>query len=152
MYHNGNHLTLSEQSNENFQSTEKIILHAYFRSSHGRCSVRKGILRNFTKFTGKHLCQRPAKFLGILFLQNTSGRLLSVTFFDTGLFVSFRYLKTMVCLENKDPVTREEFDSSRVTGSLFSRHNGLINGSVNTELCVPLNYVYCVPFFVLILL
>ena len=22
-----------------------------------RCSVRKGVLRNFTKFTGKHLCQ-----------------------------------------------------------------------------------------------
>ena len=27
------------------------------RSSHWRCSVRKGILRNFAKFTGKHLCQ-----------------------------------------------------------------------------------------------
>ena len=27
------------------------------RSSHRRCSVRKGILRNFAKFTGKHLCQ-----------------------------------------------------------------------------------------------
>ena len=27
------------------------------RSSHQRCSVRKGALRNFTKFTGKHLCQ-----------------------------------------------------------------------------------------------
>ena len=27
------------------------------RSSHQRCSVRKGILRNFAKFTGKHLCQ-----------------------------------------------------------------------------------------------
>ena len=27
------------------------------RSSHQRCSVRKGLLRNFTKFTGKHLCQ-----------------------------------------------------------------------------------------------
>ena len=25
------------------------------RSSHLRCSVRKGVLRNFTKFTGKHL-------------------------------------------------------------------------------------------------
>ena len=23
-----------------------------------RCSVTKGVLRNFTKFTGKHLCQR----------------------------------------------------------------------------------------------
>ena len=28
-----------------------------FRSSHRRCSVRKGVLRNFAKFTGKHLCQ-----------------------------------------------------------------------------------------------
>ena len=28
-----------------------------FRSSHQRCSMKKGVLRNFTKFTGKHLCQ-----------------------------------------------------------------------------------------------
>ena len=27
------------------------------RSSHPRCSVRKGVLRNFAKFTGKHLRQ-----------------------------------------------------------------------------------------------
>ena len=73
------------------------------QSSHQRCSMKKGVLRNFTKFTGKHLCQslffnkvaglRPAtlltkrlwhrcfpvnlvKFLRTLFLQNTSGRLL----------------------------------------------------------------------------
>ena len=26
-------------------------------TSHQRCSVRKGVLRNFAKFTGKHLCQ-----------------------------------------------------------------------------------------------
>ena len=25
-------------------------------SSHWRCSVRKSVLRNFVKFTGKHLC------------------------------------------------------------------------------------------------
>ena len=30
---------------------------AKFRSSHRRCSVRKSVFRNFTKFTGKHLCQ-----------------------------------------------------------------------------------------------
>ena len=73
------------------------------RSSHRRCSTRKGVVRNFAKFTGKDLCQslfcnkvtglRPAtllkkrlwrrcfpvnfaKFLGQLFLQNTPGRLL----------------------------------------------------------------------------
>ena len=27
------------------------------RSSRRRCSVRKGVLRNFAKFRGKHLCQ-----------------------------------------------------------------------------------------------
>ena len=33
------------------------------------CSVRKGVLRNFTKFTGKHLCQSLFfnKFAGIIF-------------------------------------------------------------------------------------
>ena len=30
---------------------------AKFRSSHRRCPVRKGVLRNFAKFTRKHLCQ-----------------------------------------------------------------------------------------------
>ena len=29
----------------------------WVKSSHRRCSVRKGVLRNFAKFTGKHLCQ-----------------------------------------------------------------------------------------------
>ena len=29
------------------------------RSSHRMCSVRKGVLRNFSTFTGKHLCQGP---------------------------------------------------------------------------------------------
>ena len=28
----------------------------YFKSSHWMCSVRKGVLRNFAKFKGKHLC------------------------------------------------------------------------------------------------
>ena len=72
------------------------------RSSHRRCSVEKGVLRNFAKFTGKHLCQRLffnkvaglrpatllkkklwhwcfsvnfAKFVRAPFLQNTSRRL-----------------------------------------------------------------------------
>ena len=73
------------------------------RGSHQRCSMKKGVLRNFIKFTGKHLCQSLffnkvaglrlstllkkrllhrcfpvnfGKFLRTLFLQNISGRLL----------------------------------------------------------------------------
>ena len=80
-----------------------VFLECSYRSSHRRCSVRKDVLRNFEKFTGKHLCQslffnkvvglRPAtllkkrlwhrcfpvnfaKFLRTPFLQNTSGWLL----------------------------------------------------------------------------
>ena len=62
------------------------------KSSHRRCSVKKGLLINFVKFPGKHPC-RPAnllknrlwhrcfpvsfaKFLRICFLQNISGRML----------------------------------------------------------------------------
>ena len=73
------------------------------RSSKQRCSIQKGVLKNFSKFTGKRLCQsffinkvtglRPvtslkkrlwhrcflvnlAKFLRTPSLQNTSGRML----------------------------------------------------------------------------
>ena len=34
-------------------SWEKVLI----RSSHRRCSIKEGVLRNFSKFTGKHLCQ-----------------------------------------------------------------------------------------------
>ena len=30
---------------------------SWFRSSHQRRSIKKGVLKNFAKFTGKHLCQ-----------------------------------------------------------------------------------------------
>ena len=30
-----------------------------FRSSRREVFYKKGVLRNFTKFTGKHLCQSP---------------------------------------------------------------------------------------------
>ena len=29
----------------------------WFRSSHQRCSIKKSVLKKFTKFIGKHLCQ-----------------------------------------------------------------------------------------------
>ena len=37
-----------------------------YRSSNRRCSVRKGVLRNFAKFTEKHLCQ-------VLFFDKVAG-------------------------------------------------------------------------------
>ena len=37
-------------------SVDTLADTATVRSSHWGCSVRKGVLRNFAKFTGKHLC------------------------------------------------------------------------------------------------
>ena len=73
------------------------------RSSHRRCSIKKGVLKSFSKFKGKYLYQSlffPAtllknrlwhrcfpvnseNFLRIPFLQNTSGRLLLWRLFQT---------------------------------------------------------------------
>ena len=96
-------------------------MHLLYRSSHQRCSVRKGVLRNFTKFTGKHLYQsyyfnkvagiRPAtllkktlwhrfftvnfaKFLKTPFLQNSSGRLLLYVTKNSGTSTSHHQLLT----------------------------------------------------------
>ena len=85
----------------------KVLGCTCYRSSHRRYSIKKGVLKSFAKFTGKHLCQglffnevvglRPAtlskkrlwhrcflvnfaKFLRTSFLQNTPGRLLLLLF------------------------------------------------------------------------
>ena len=87
-----------------------------YRNSLPEVFCRKGALRNFSKFTGKHLCQSLyfnkvsglraetllkkrlwhrcfpvnfAKFLRIPFLKNTSGRLLLNTLFAS----DYRWLK-----------------------------------------------------------
>ena len=42
----------------NFHAVFQIVIEKdMFRSSHRRCSVTKGVLRNLAKFTGKPLCQ-----------------------------------------------------------------------------------------------
>ena len=38
-----------------FKSFLKVMV--IYRRSHRRCSIRKGVLKNFAKFTGKHLCR-----------------------------------------------------------------------------------------------
>ena len=42
------------------KSKEELYQSYNYKSSHPRCSVRKDALRNFTKFTGKHLWQSLA--------------------------------------------------------------------------------------------
>ena len=106
------------QKNPMSQFWEKL-----FRSRHQRCSAKKGALRNFAKFTGKHLRQclffnkvadlRPAtllrkrlwrrsfpvnfvKFLRTPFLQDTSGRLLLAVYRPTDIMTYWQVV-------SKDP-------------------------------------------------
>ena len=46
------------QINSNFLIIERIISTTISRSSHPEVFCEKGVLINFTKLTGKHLCQR----------------------------------------------------------------------------------------------
>ena len=80
-----------------------------FRSNHQRCSIEKGVLENFTKFTGKHLFQVGSfikkrfwhrcspvnfvKFLRTPFSQNTSRWLLKVLDMPTVTSTNYRPLE-----------------------------------------------------------
>ena len=91
------------QWNTDDSLSQSIIFGPLFRSSRPEVFCKKSVLKNFTKFTGKHLCQRLffnkvaglraatllkkrhwqrcfpvnfTKFIRTPFLQNTSGRLL----------------------------------------------------------------------------
>ena len=75
------------------------------RSSHRRCSVKRGVLRNFMKFTGKYLCLRfffnfikkqslaqmfscdSCKISNKPLLQNTSRRMLLLFWQNNSLYV-----------------------------------------------------------------
>ena len=69
-----------------------------FRSSHRRCSVRKVVLRNFAKFTGKHLCQslffNKAAGWGMCFPVNFCE---ISTFFKTNFFKEQHWGTTSLC-------------------------------------------------------
>ena len=112
-----------------FISSEKSAFTAcqhFFRSSRPEVLNKKGVARNFTKFTGKHLCQsiffnkvanlRPAtllnmrlwhkcfpvnfmKFIRTPFLQNTSGRLLLFLLLSRLLIFIFAKYSLLVFLK-----------------------------------------------------
>ena len=98
---------------------------AQVRSCHQSCSIIKGVLRNFTKFTGKHLCQSLffnkdtglrsatlfkkslwrrcfpvnfAKFFRTPFLQNTSERLLLTFRYNSPIKKNLSDVSTTGCL------------------------------------------------------
>ena len=61
----------------------KLYVYGKNRSSHRRCSLRKGILRNIPKLTGKHLCQS-------LFLNKVAGLVFFGEFCEISKNTSFQ--------------------------------------------------------------
>ena len=47
---------LYDGRNRKIFSNKNVFFFKTFRRSQMRCSVKKGILKKFTNFTGKHLC------------------------------------------------------------------------------------------------
>ena len=84
-----------------------------YKISFQRCSVRKGVLRNFPKFTGKYLCQslfftcahrcfpvmNYVKLLRTRFLQNTSGYLLLFLIFIVNCLANLLTLKVAALMQ-----------------------------------------------------
>ena len=114
------------------------------RNNHQRCSVRKGVLKNFEKFTGKHLCQslhfnkiealRSAtllkkrlwhscfpvnfpKFLRTPFLQNISGRLL----LNAVKLVPVKFQK-----QQYTPIPNKAKQNSKISYYLLHQHKSVL--------------------------
>ena len=66
-----------------FEHKTKVERSTNIRSSHRRCSVKKGVFKNFPNFTGKHLCQS----LFLIKLQAFRQAILLKRGSNTGLFL-----------------------------------------------------------------
>ena len=89
-----------------------LTIFSKITSSRPKVLCKKGVLRNFSKFTGKHLCLRPTdllkkrlwhrcfpvnftKFLRTPFSQNASGRLLLYMLMNVYEFFKFSSLESI---------------------------------------------------------
>ena len=82
----------------------KVIKKNYvYGNSHWRCSVRKGVLRNFAKSTGKHLCQS-------LFFNKVAGL---GQFFISILHVGYLLMKARVMIGLLEPIAEVYLEPSQ---------------------------------------
>ena len=124
-----------------------VLQTVLFRSSRSEVFYKKGALRSFAKFTGKHLCQSLwhrcfpvnfAKILWALSLQNISGGCFLVL--CSKIPVSSCYCRYLVCVNLEAGVQRcsiritvqrilEDFQEKPEVGSYFIKvaEWGLIN-------------------------
>ena len=102
------------------------LAHETSRSSHRGCSVKKGVLRNFTKCTGKHLCQslffnkvkglRPAT----LFKKRLRHRCFPVNF---AKFLRTSFLQNTPASEHLPKISIYSVDKSNISQRLKNTYN-----------------------------
>ena len=134
----------------------KVVLfsesHSFYRSSHRRCSVKEGVLRNFAKNTGKYLCES-------LFFNNVAGlcnfikkealaQVFSCEFceiFKTPFFkehiwqLLILFLAEMVPLNEKHSLQCKHLLSVEAAVDLFTKRAFLFTGS-HSFLVLPVSF------------
>ena len=91
-----------------------------YRSSHQRCSISKGVVRNLTKFIGKHMCQS-------LFFNKVAGLLLKKRLWHRCFPVDLaKFLRTPFSYKTP-PVAASEFIISRLQNTSKNMFNVFIH-------------------------
>ena len=83
-----------------YQQEEGLIIN---RSSHPEVFCEKGVLRNFTKFTGRHLCE------SFFFNKVTLARVLSCEFCEVSKNTSFQRTPLVTASESTIAFKRKSF-------------------------------------------
>ena len=102
-------------------SSVSDALKSCLRSSYQMCSIIKGVLTNFAKFTGKHPCQSLSlNKVAVPFLRNTSGWLLLLS---ENMLTNFSYSQYSEFLWKTDqPITSQCYISVPPCGFWITTH------------------------------
>ena len=82
--------------------TEKILQKSGYRSSRQEVFCKKSVLRNVTKFTGKHKCQSRNKVAGLRLKKETLARVFSCEFYDISKNTYFHRTPPVAASEDRD--------------------------------------------------
>ena len=102
-----------------------------YRSSHRRCSVKKGVLRNFAKLTGKHLCQRLFFNKAFFIIKETLAQVFSCEFCEISKNTFFtEHPRTSASMSN--------FEGNQIFKNHYMEENKLSETSFNIKRNVSL--------------
>ena len=114
----------------------KFHLKILYRSSHRRCSVKKGVPRNFAKFTGKYLCQ-SLFFNKVAIKKETLSQVFFCDFCEISrntFFQNTLWTTASVYIKNVEPTTK--FAPKTAFYLMKNTNNSPTNFSTNCATCL----------------